>query len=174
MALPSIRFAAPIIRSAIKTLRADLPAQLAAFNNESVNEVELETPVVYRFGTNEPLFADGFPAVDVFVSDGKVHGHSAERLEADHDFNCGIVVWIEGDDGEVPPMLEKALGYSRCVIETMNPEGAFGGTVEVAVEPGISWRIDTIPADPAAREVQRWRTYAFVQFPLETVERFVP
>jgi hypothetical protein len=174
MALPTIDFAGPVIRAAIASLQAGMPGQVAAFNAEPANLAALEAPTVYHFGGQDVLDAFPFPQVEVFTPSGRTGNWAVQRVEVDHDLRLNVVVWTEGDTGEIPDLAEKALGYARCVIECLAPPDACGPRVELAQENAVVWQIDVIPGDPTAdgREFRRWRAPAFIQLGLETVERF--
>lgn len=168
-----IPFAAPIARAALATLQANLPAHIAAFNAESENTIDLVEPVAYVFGADDPLGGAGFPVVEAAAMEGRTGQWSVDRTEFDHDAVVNVVVWHEGDRGELSPTYEMSLGLARCVVECLAPTGAFGDGVEISQDGGVYWRADVLPADPTddARSFLKWRVPVFVGFKLETVER---
>jgi hypothetical protein len=171
---PPITFAAPIVRAALATLEAGMPAQVVQFNAEPANTIDLEVPQTYHFGGQDILSAYAFPQVEVAVVDGQLSGWSLGQVDADHGPTCNVVAWLEGEKGEIPELYEQALGLGRCVIECLAQPGAFGANAIPSRTRPAYWRVDTIPADPTSdgREFRRWRTPFFAQFPLDALERF--
>ncbi|RDI73303.1 hypothetical protein Gocc_2903 [Gaiella occulta] len=171
-----IAFVAPLLRAAIATLKAGLPARIAAFNAQTENTVALAAPDVsaYHFGGNDVLSAAGFPQIEVAAPQGSFGAWTIGRTEVDHDPVVNVVVWQEALHGQIPPAYEAALGYVRCVIEALRSPGAFGGQVEIAQDNGVFWRIDVLPDDMTSdgREFRKWRVPALITFRLETVEKF--
>lgn len=149
--------------------------QVAQFNAELENAVDIEAPQTYHFGGTDLLSAHAWPQVEVAAIEGRTGAESQDRLEKDYDLTINVVVWLEGESGEVPALYEQALGIARCVIECLNVADAFGPSTELAEDGGaIYWRGDVVPPDPTAesREFRRWRTPVFVQFRLSLVEKF--
>ena len=169
-----IAFVAPIIRAAIASLQAGLPARIAAFNAESANQVDLAAPVAYHFGGNDVLSTAGFPQVEIAAAQGALGAWTIGRSEVDHDPVVNAVVWQEALTGQIPPAYEAALGYVRCLLEVLRAPNAFGAGVEIAQEQGVFWRVDVIPFEMTdeQREFRKWRVPALVVFRLETVEKF--
>ncbi|HLE98975.1 MAG TPA: hypothetical protein VI540_03685 [Gaiellaceae bacterium] len=170
--MPSITFAAPIIRSAIASLQANLPTQIAAFNAEPENEVTLTAPVAFHFGAADPLIE--FPAIEVAATDGATAQWAIDRSEGDHFPQIAVVIWFEGERGEIGPTYEASLGMARCVLEVLSQTGAFG-EAEIPNDAGaVTWRTDVLPADLTedGREFSKWRCAVLLVFRLETVERF--
>lgn len=172
-----IDFAAPIIRAALASLEANLPAHVAVFNAEPANEVALEVPVEYVFGATDVMVA--YPLVEANVVVGRIGpfavGGEAGPPEADHDPILNVIVWTLGVTGEVPAMYEAALGYIRVVVEILTRDGALGVNAEVSGgEEAITYDVNVIPADPAGtdRELRKWRVPAAVAFRVEAVERW--
>lgn len=174
MTFAPIEFAAPVVRAAIASLQAGMPAQVAQFNAEAENTVDLEAPATYHFGGQDLLSGYAFPQIEVAVVDGQMGPWAVEHVDADHFPTCNVVCWLEGDQGEIPILYEQALGYGRCILECLAQPRAFGGNAQVSERQAVYWRVDTIPADPAAdgRTFQKWRTPFFARFPLDAVERF--
>lgn len=178
MTLPKMQGEGPLIRAAIAQLQAYMPGQVAAFNAEPANTVELPVPETYHFGGQDLLNAYAFPQIEVAIVTGDTGEFSIERTEVDHDPRANVAIWHQGDVGDVPQLYEAMLGLKRCVIECLVPRNAFGPGVEIAQQRGISWRIDTLPWDPTAsspatgRDFQKWMGSALVQFRLEDVEKF--
>lgn len=178
MALPTIDFAAPLIRAAIATLETSMPGQVAAFNAEPANQVEIEEPQTYHFGGEDLLNAHAFPQIEVAVVAGDTGNFAIDRSEVDHDPRVNVAIWLEGDKGDVSQLYEQMLGLIRCAIECLAPKNAFGPGVELAQQRGISWRADTVPWDPTAsspaqgRDFQKWMASGLIQFRVETVEHF--
>lgn len=177
MALPTIDFAAPLIRSAIAQLQAAMPGQVALFNAEAANQVDIVAPATYHFGGQDMLNAYAFPQVEVAAVMGDTGQFGINRTEVDHDPRVNVAVWLNGDVGEIPALYEQTLGMVRCVIECLVPRGAFGPEVDIAQQGGVSWRVDVLPFDPTAtspqdgRDFQRWLGSGLVQFRLETIEQ---
>lgn len=178
MPLPKISFVAPIIRSATAQLETYMPGQVTLFNAEPANQVEIVEPQTYHFGGQDMLSAFAFPQCEIAAVTGDTGEWAIARSEADHDPRVNVALWIEGAEGDIPTLYEQTLGLVRCVIECLNPVGAFGPGVEIAQRQGISWRIDVVPHDPTARTpsegrtFQKWLGSGIVQFRLETVEHF--
>ena len=171
--MPSIAFVAPIIRSAIAALQANLPSQIALFNAAPENEVELAEPVGYHFGAADPLVA--FPAIEVAATDGTTSQWAIDRSEGDHFPSVSVVIWFEGDRGELSPTYEASLGLAKCVIEVLSRPRAFG-QAEIPNDSGaLTWRTDVLPGDLTedGREFSKWRCAVLLVFRLETVEQFV-
>lgn len=170
----AIDFVAPIIRAALTTLQAQLPAAIAAFNAEDANQVDLTEPVAFEFGAADPLVV--FPTIEVSATTGITGPWAIDRSEVDHAPSVNVVVWHEGERGELGPTYELSLGLTRCVIEVLRVVGAFGDGVEISNELGaVTWRTDVIPADPVdpeGRDFLKWRVPVLITFRLETVERF--
>jgi hypothetical protein len=180
MALPKIQFVGPIIRAAIAALQTNMPGQVAVFNAEPANTVDLDAPATYHFGGQDLLAAYPFPQIEVAAVTGDTGNWAIGRSEVDHNPRVNVAVWIDGADGggDIPVLYEKAAGYVRCVIECLSPTGAFGAGVELAQEQAIAWRIDPVPFDPTSstpaqgRDFQKWLGSGLVQFRLEDVEHF--
>lgn len=178
MALPSIQFAAPLIRAATKQLQTYMADQAAAFNAEPANTVEIDVPQTYHFGGQDLLAAFAYPQIEVGAVAGDTGNFAINRDEVDHDPVVNIAVWIEGDVGDIPELYERVLGTVRCVVECLTPRHAFGPGVEIRQQKGVSWRVDVIPWDPTSsspaqgRDFQKWMGSGLVQFRLETVEHF--
>ncbi len=178
MALPSIGFVAPIVRAAIVSLKADLPGQIVLFNAEAANTVDLTAPATasYHFGATDTHSAFTFPQVEVAAVQGQTGQFAVGRVEVDHDVAVNVICWLEGLTGEVAPVYEQLLGMARVVIEVLSRPDAFGPEVELSNETGIFWRVsEAIPldGDDPNREILKWRVPVFLQFRVETVERFV-
>lgn len=173
MALPTIDFAAPLIRKAITTLQERMPGQVAAFNTEPGQAVQLAAPATYHFGGNDLLSAFEWPQVEVAAVDGRFGALSLGHVEADHSLKLNVVVWLEGDKGEFSELYEQSLGLARCVIESLTPLKSFGDEVYVP-NGGIYWRADAVPYDLTddGRDFRRWRTPVLIQFSLELTEAF--
>lgn len=174
--MPKIQFVAPDIRAAIASLKAGLPAQVALYNAEPANTLDLVAPAdeAIYFGGNDALAAVGFPAIEVAAMEGRFGNFTVNRLEADHDPTINVVVWQEGTTGDIPTMYELALGYARVVIEVLMRDDAFGPGAEIAQQAGIYWRCDVIPVEPTSetREFRIWRLPMFLRFTIEKVERY--
>lgn len=170
----TITFAAPLIRAAITTLQASLPAQITAYNAEPANTVDLVAPAEYVFGAADPLILGSGPVIEIASVQGRTGQFSIDRAEFDHDPRVTVCIWHEGDRGELSSTYEMSLGLTRCVIETLLVTGAFGSEVEVSDEGGVEWRTDAIPADPTddERQFKKWRVPVLIVFRLETIERF--
>lgn len=176
-----ITFASPVVKAALATLQAGLPAQIAVFNAESQNTVDLTTPVAYVYGADDPLGVAGFPVVEVAAATGTGHGSSVSLgtvgSDFDHQIQLTVVCWHEGDRGELPTTYEMSLGMARCIIELLLVDGALGATAKVAEDatgPLFTWRTDALPADLTsdAREFTKWRVPVFIQFAVMAVETF--
>lgn len=173
-----IQFVAPIIRAALATLEETVPGQIAVFNAEPENTVDLVVPVVYAFGADDPLGVSGFPVIEVAAAQGRSGNWAVEKAEFDHDVALTVCVWHEGDRGEFSTTYEMSLGLARCVTEALCIDDAFGPDAELPNREdggGIYWRSDALPADPTddGREFRKWRVPVLIQFDLEAVERFV-
>lgn len=181
--LGKITFVAPIIRAAIASLQADLPAAIAAFNAEGNVQVAVPDAAVddqhrygpgYAFGAADPLILTDGPVVEVSSPSGMSDGFGIGRAEWDHNPRLNVCVWHEGDRGQLDTTYEMSLGLARCVIEVLSAPESLGGEVEVPNGTGaLAWRADVIPEDPTVegRDFRKWRCPVLLQFALETVER---
>lgn len=173
--LPSIKLGAPEIRAAIASLTTYMPQQVAVFNAEPENTVDLVAPQTYHFGATDRHASFPFPQTEVAVVQGRTGRWTVARSAVDHDPWMNVVTWIEGTSGEVAPVYEQLLGMARCVIEVLSSNDALGPGVEIAQENGIYWRLsEAIPLeqDDSQRELKTWRVPVFVQLHLETVVEF--
>jgi hypothetical protein len=174
----SIKFAAPLVRAATATLQAEMAAQVAAFNAEPANTVEIEEPATYHFGGQALLNAYAFPQCEVAAVSGKLGNFAIARATADHDLTVNAALWVQGEEGDIPTLYEQTLGLVRCAIECLTPTGAFGPGVELAQDLGVSWRCDVVPYDPTAsspaagRSFQHWLGSGLIQFRVEPIETF--
>jgi hypothetical protein len=168
-----IAFVAPQIDAALATLERELPDAIAAFNAEAAAAVELATPQAYVFGAADPLVV--FPTIEVAAGEGSMGNFAVARSEVDHDPQVTVVVWHEGERGELSPTYRMSLGMARCVIEVLTRPEAFGAGVEVSNDDGaVSWRTAALPVDLTedGREFAKWQVPVLISFRLENVERF--
>lgn len=175
MAVPSIDFVAPTIRAALASLQANMAGQVALFNAEGANTVQLTAPQTYKFGIVEPHAAFPFPQVEAAAVEGSFGQWGLARVEVDHDPRVNVVIWLQGVTGETDKEYERMLGMLRCAIEILSRPDAFGPEVEISNEQGIYWRLsELIPLemDAPEREVRKWLIPGFLQFRLEKVEHF--
>ncbi len=173
--MPTLTGDAPILRAALATLQTQLPDRIAVFNGESANTVDLEPVQTFHFGPTDQLASFPFSQVEVMAAQGSTGEFSVDRVEFDSDLAVDVVLWQERTDGEVQAGYEAALGYKRCLLETLIPTGAFGQEAELAQSNGVVWRIDMLPFEPTAegRQIRKWRIPVLCRFRLETVDRFV-
>jgi hypothetical protein len=175
----SIKFAAPLVRAAIATLQAGMAAQVAAFNAEAANLVDVAVPATYHFGGQALLNAYSFPQCEVAAVTGKLGNFPIRQATADHDMQVNVALWVKGDVGDIPTLYEQTLGLTRCAIECLAQPDAFGPSITLAKDLGISWRCDVIPFDPTAhtpaegRDFQSWLGSGLMQFRCEPIELFV-
>ncbi len=172
--MPSLTGEAPVIRAAIASLKAGLPNQIALFNAEDVNEVTLSEPAAYVVGAMDPLILNG-PVIEIAVTDGSTANAAIGYTDFDHRPTLTVVVWHEGERGELSPTYEMSLGLKRCVVEVLTRPGAFGESAQLPSEDGtITWRAASLPADPIeeGREFRKWRVPVLITFRLEAVEVF--
>lgn len=122
---------APRIRTSIASLRANLPARIAVFNNEG--NAQLAVPaddgqplspmrpgLGYVFGGNPHIGAGEFPKIEVAVPDGIVQNLSLAHVEGDLDSSVVVACWAGRTSGEdFPTVYERVLGYARCVTEVL-------------------------------------------------------
>ena len=168
-----IVFVPPLLRKAIATLELELPDAIAAFNAEPGQVVQLATPAAYVFGAADPLIV--FPTIEVAAGSGSMGGFSIGRGEVDHDSQVSVVVWHEGERGELSPTYEMSLGLARCVIEVLTRPETFGPGVEIADAPdAVTYRTGALPSelDEDGREFRRWQVPVLISLRLETVEQF--
>jgi hypothetical protein len=179
-----IGFVSPLIRATLATLQAKLPDQITAFNAEAENTVDLVQPVAYAYGAQDPLGVDGFPVIEVAATQGSGGGASVglgeQGSEFDHFPIVNVVIWHEGDRGELQPTYEMSLGLARCAVECLLPAGGFGPDASPIVDENgrlaLFWRTDAIPTDPTddAREFLKWRVPVFLQFTVQHIDHFGP
>lgn len=172
--MPTIQFAAPLVRAAIASLQAGMPARVAAFNAEAANTVDLTVPRTYHFGATDVLSAHSFPQIEVAVLEGRLSGWALSQADADHAPRATVAVWSECLTGLIPQAYEESLGLARCVIEILGQPGAFGANCCLSDQEAVYWRSDVIPADMTQpdRPIEKWRVPCFITFPLDTVETF--
>lgn len=173
MARTPITFVAPIIRATLATLADGMPAQIAAFNAQPANAVQLTEPQTYVFGAVALMIAEPFPIIECAAVSGDIGNFTVARATGDHDLRLNCAVWTQSTSGDVPLLYEETLGLMRCVIEVLTPTGAFGAGVEIAQDVGISWRSDVVPADLTAqkpadgRPLEGWLGSGLIQFRVE-------
>lgn len=186
MAVQSIKFVAPIIRAALASLEAGWAAQIAAFNAEPANLVDLEAPPAslpgfaagggYVFGADPVPIA--FPYVEASIMRGTMGPFSVGTAgvgDADSTPTLQVIVWLEGLTGEIPPLYEAGIGYARIVIELLTVDGAIGEIAEVSGtrEDAITYSIEgPLPVNPEEenREFRKWRIPVVVSFAVEAVD----
>lgn len=173
---------APLIRSAIATMKANLAARIAIYNAEAANLHDLIVPATaasdaqpnadgdYWFGGNDAHFR--FPAIEVAIP-GPAVLSNPDLYQNAYDLAATVMVavWLEGETGEIPELYEKALGYGRCVMEVLTEPDAFGGSVGVR---RITATFPTIPQgamNPETRSFDKWRTLAVLEFELDEIAR---
>jgi hypothetical protein len=168
----------PTLDAAIATLSdpaAGLPARVAAFNGEPGHGVQLVAPDADRYfrGGNDVLSDGSFPAVEVHIASGSIGPFAVGRVEADVDDRVIVVIWAEGEKGEIPDLYEQIVGLGRCALELLIPAHAFGPGVEIANETGaVTYDYSIVPGDPVneeSRDFDRWRTAAMLSFKVEDV-----
>ena len=173
MTAGTITFVAPVIRAALATLEAQLPALVAAFNADPDNTVVLDAPATYHFGATDQLSAFPFPQIEVHATSGTFGDFGVGRVEVDHDIAVNVIGWQEAFEGDVPSAYERAAGLCKVIIEALIQPAAFGPNADVPNSAGVAWRIDVVPDDAAVpdREFKKWRLASMVRLRLETVER---
>lgn len=178
MTLPSIAFTPPIVTAAIASMKANMASQVAVFNADPASTVELLEPQTYHRGGQDILSAYPFPQVEVASVAGTLGPFAIGRAEGDHDPRVNVAIWLDGELGEIPDLYDKIQGLTRCVIECLVPNGAFGAGVQIVEAGGISWRTDVVPFDPTSstpaegRTFQKWLGSGLLQFQLQLVEHF--
>lgn len=176
--METIRFVAPIIRAALASLEAEMPAHVAAFNAESENGVALDVPAAYVFGATDVM--DAFPIIEAAILRGTMGPFSVGTAgvgDADSTPTLQVIVWLQGLTGEVPSLYEAGLGYARCVIEILTVDEALGDYAEVSgtMSDAISYSVEgPLPASPAdtEREFQKWKIPVVVEFVVEAVDHW--
>lgn len=119
---------APIIRSTIASLQTGMAAQIAAFNNDSANSVQLDAPATYLFGITDVRSAVQMPLVEVVIRDWTMDIVDI-GLNMDVDPELIVICWQEGASGDVPEAYEASMGLSKCALEVLMQDNAFGPTV---------------------------------------------
>lgn len=123
---------APRIDTSIASLRANLPARIAAFNAEN-NGATLDVPaddngaleparpgLGYIFGGRPHIPAGEFPSIEVAIPDALAQNFSQAHVEGDLDSSLVVACWAGRTEGEDFPLLyRKVLGYARCVTEVL-------------------------------------------------------
>lgn len=169
----------PTITAAIASLKdptTGLPAKVAEFNAEGGHGVTLVVPpdAAYYPGGNDLLGVDGFPAVEVYIATGELgrsddnNGFAVNRVEANVDDEPVVVLWAEGEKGEIPELYETIVGLGMCALSVLLVTGAFGPGVEVT---SARYAYSIVPDDPTAeaREFEKWRTACVLTFHTEDV-----
>lgn len=164
-----------MIDTAIATLQGQLPAAVTAHNADTATTVDIAAPATYHFGATDLLDAFPFPQIEVAAGTGRTGNWDVNRDEVDHDTTLQVILWLQGDTGEVPRLYRQSLSYRRPIINILRVTGALGAGVEISNEPGgIFWRADVIGAELTLEErsLRVWRAPLLIQFQLEDVDRF--
>jgi hypothetical protein len=168
----------PTIEATIASLKSattGLPARVTAFNAEGSHGVTLTAPEDDRyFPGGHDLLSDGsFPAVEVHIATGGIGPFAVGNTDADVDDRVVVVVWAEGDKGEIPVLYETIVGLGRCALEVLLVEHAFGASVDISnQERAVTYDYSIVPGDPsdeAARTFEKWRTACVLTFQVEDV-----
>jgi hypothetical protein len=122
---------APRIKTSLASLRANLPARIAAFNAEGT--VHLDVPaddagalsplrpgLAYVFGGLPRIGMGEYPKIEVAIPDAVVDNLALQHIEGDLSSSIVVSVWAgrtTGDD--FPTVYEKVLGYARCITEVL-------------------------------------------------------
>jgi hypothetical protein len=153
----------PFLDEALVTLKADLPGRIAALNTE-FNDFELPVPDPeegYGLGA-APVITAPYPYVEVAAPDWSMENFALDQIAADLSFQ--VIVRSMLDDPDADVLYRKTMRFSRCVLETMLQEDAFGGGVTVGRVSG-SYRVD-----PRIGEQMMIVGASALQFELEDVE----
>lgn len=181
---------APILRAALASLEADWAQQIALYNAEAANRIDLDQPAAsiqpgfqtgggFVFGAAPVM--DSYPTVEVNALEGTFGpfstGDPAESGDFDSTPRLNVVVWLQGVTGEVPDLYESALGYVRVVTEILCQKDALGVSAEVSGtrDDAVAWNVDVIPSGPAdvEREFRIWKLPIQLSFAIEAVEEWV-
>lgn len=174
-ALPQIAFMPPLIDATILSLQTRMPDQVAAFNANPANPLDITVPATYHFGIADEHSLHPFPQIEVAAVEGRFGRWALNHTAADHDPTLNVVIWLQGVTGQIGPVYRELLGLVQCAIEILAQPGAFGGENELASDNGIYWRLsELIPleTDDPERQVRTWLVPAFLQCRLEVVEQF--
>jgi hypothetical protein len=168
---------APRIDTTIASLRANLPARIAAFNAEG-SGATLDVPaddgdpvepvrpgLGYVFGGAPRYAAGDFPKIEVAVPDATAENLSIGQVDADLDSTLVVACWAGRTSGEDFSLLyRKVLGYARCVTE-------------VLLEPDAIYPSETVKrirfafaANPDQRARDEMETFTFGGFVFLTTE----
>lgn len=157
----------PVIRAAIASLKADMPAKIAVYNADPANQHDLTVIAdeAFYFGGEEPKTL--FPMVEVAIPGAQLTNFPQGQLHADMDDDFTVAVWLEGESGEISDLYERSLGYAEIVIDVLMKPGAFGEHLALERDRGVRARFPMIPQgeiDPDSRTFRRWRSLALLEF----------
>lgn len=160
------------IDSTIASLRANLPARIAAFNAVEGQPVQLEVPaddagdldpprpaLGYVFG-GFPHYSGGeFPKIEVAVPDGLVQNLSLAQVEGDLDSTLVVACWAGRTQAETfPAVYRKVLGYAQCVTEVLlEPDAIYPSELVARIKFAFA-------ANPDKRDRSEQETFTFGGF----------
>jgi hypothetical protein len=165
-----MKHAAPTIRAAIASLRAEMPERISIFNAEAENEVELE-PIegdCYFFG-GKPDSDPRYPCIEVAITAVPARDFSIGQVDFDVFPVAMVAAWAQGSPGDTPAIYETVLGYGRCVLEVLMQPDAWGEGVTIWNEEGV--RSDYASFNLEVDQQPTYRAISLQTFVLQDVER---
>lgn len=147
-----------------------MPGQVAAFNNDLANTVEIDPPQQYAFGATHPKSAALFPLVEVAIRDWTM---DIIDIGGGMDVAPEVIVicWQQGPEVDLEALYEASMGLAKCALEVLLADNAFGPTVgRLDGRDGarIAGSARALPADLAAdgRSFTKWNVPTELRFTL--------
>lgn len=157
----------PLVDQAIATLKAGLPARVAAANAGASFEITDVDDQDYWPGGQPTLVR--YPAIEVSAFAGELFNLSVGQAEADTDVEMAVICWVamtEQTGGDFSNLYRAATRYGRAILETLLVPDAFGDGVVVE---RASYRYAANPT-PGERELRELVAAAMLFFTLGDVE----
>jgi hypothetical protein len=158
----------PLVDQAIATLKAGLPARIAAANAEAS---DFDIPAIadqdYWAGGQTSLVR--YPAIEVSAFAGELFNLSVSQAEADTDVQLAVIGWVAmtpETGGDFSNLYRAATRYGRAILETLLVPDAFGAGVVVE---RASYRYAANPT-PGERQLEEIVCAAMLFFTLGDVE----
>lgn len=158
----------PLVDQAIATLKAGLPARVAALNAAATDFEITDVPDQDYWPGGQPTLGR-YPAIEVSAFAGELFNLAVGQAEADTDVEVAVVCWVAMDDaigGDFSNLYRAATRYGRAILETLLVPDAFGAGVVVE---RASYRYAANPT-PGERELRELVCAAMLFFTLGDVE----